>query len=152
MEPETRRSYRTSVRQFYAWATDAGHVTASPAEKLPRVRPSTPNPHPASERAYTAALATADPRERLMLRLAAELGLRRGEVARVHSRDVLDDDGGWSLLVHGKGNRDRVLPYQTGSQPPYDPAPPAGPSRATTAGTCPHSGPANSSRPCSRRA
>ncbi len=45
-----------------------------------------------------------------MLRLAAELGLRRGEVARVHSRDVLDDDGGWSLLVHGKGNRDRVVP------------------------------------------
>jgi integrase len=45
-----------------------------------------------------------------MLRLAAELGLRRAEVAQVHSRDLLDDLGGTSLLVHGKGSRERIMP------------------------------------------
>ena len=49
-------------------------------------------------------------RERLMLRLAAECGLRRAEVAQVHSRDVVEDLGGWSLVVHGKGSRERVVP------------------------------------------
>src|SRR5690606_22561104 len=57
-----------------------------------------------------AALLAAPPRETLMLRLAAEMGLRRGEVAQVHTDDVLDDLIGWSLVVHGKGGRDRVVP------------------------------------------
>ena len=114
VEIETRRSYRSSVRKFYEWAVASGRLATSPAERLPRVRPATPNPHPASERAYAAALAAADPREALMLRLAAEVGLRRGEVARVHSSDLLDEDDGWSLLVHGKGERDRVIPLPDG--------------------------------------
>ena len=45
-----------------------------------------------------------------MLRLAAEAGLRRAEVAGVHTRDVVEDLGGWSLWVHGKGGRDRLVP------------------------------------------
>ena len=45
-----------------------------------------------------------------MVRLAAEIGLRRGEVARVHSRDLSRDLVGWSLLVHGKGSKTRIIP------------------------------------------
>lgn len=45
-----------------------------------------------------------------MVRLAGELGLRRGEVARVHSDDVVTDLDGWSLVVHGKGDRTRLVP------------------------------------------
>lgn len=45
-----------------------------------------------------------------MLRLAAEAGLRRAEIARIHSRDLVDDLLGWSLVVHGKGGRERVVP------------------------------------------
>jgi hypothetical protein len=40
-----------------------------------------------------------------MLRLAAEAGLRRGEVAVMHTRDLLDGIDGAQLLVHGKGGR-----------------------------------------------
>lgn len=114
IEIETRRSYRSACRQLYGWAVETGRVATNPALALPRVRPAAANPHPASDRAYTEALAEADHRERLMLRLAAEIGLRRGEVARVHTRDLLQDDDGWSLLVHGKGNRDRVVPLPAG--------------------------------------
>src|SRR5699024_4559569 len=52
----------------------------------------------------------ADERERLILRLAAELGLRRTEIALVHQRDMTEDLDGWSLLVHGKGDKERLLP------------------------------------------
>lgn len=45
-----------------------------------------------------------------MLRLSAEAGLRRGEVAQVHTRDLVEDLDGWSLRVHGKGGRERVVP------------------------------------------
>lgn len=45
-----------------------------------------------------------------MLRLAAEAGLRRGEVAVVHTQDMVDGIGGAQLLVHGKGGKKRVIP------------------------------------------
>jgi sensor histidine kinase YesM len=49
-----------------------------------------------------------------MLRLAAEHGLRCGEVARVHTSDVIDDLLGRTLIVHGKGDKERRVPL-TGS-------------------------------------
>ena len=45
-----------------------------------------------------------------MLRLAAECGLRRSEIARVNSRDVMDDLLGKSLIVTGKGDKQRIVP------------------------------------------
>ena len=47
---------------------------------------------------------------KLMIRLAAECGMRRAEVAQVHSRDLVEDLTGWSVIVHGKGSRDRTVP------------------------------------------
>lgn len=108
--PNTRRSYRTTVRGFYLWGVEAGHIRASPALALPRVRPGPANPRPAPERVYQPALLAAGARERLILQLMGDHGLRRGEVAVVHSRDLFEDLTGWSLRVHGKGGRDRVVP------------------------------------------
>lgn len=45
-----------------------------------------------------------------MLRLAAEAGLRRAEIARIHTRDLRHTASGAQLLVHGKGSRERVVP------------------------------------------
>ncbi|WP_419817020.1 tyrosine-type recombinase/integrase [Glaciibacter flavus] len=45
-----------------------------------------------------------------MLRLAHDAGLRRREIALVHSDDVFEDLHGWSLRVHGKGNKERDVP------------------------------------------
>ena len=52
----------------------------------------------------------ATPSEKLMIRLAAECGLRRGEIARVHSDDVVADSAGRSLIVRGKGDKQRIVP------------------------------------------
>jgi integrase/recombinase XerC len=59
---------------------------------------------------YDAAIAAAAPRERLMLQLAGELGMRRAEVAQVSTADLIDDLIGSSLVVHGKGSRSRLVP------------------------------------------
>lgn len=107
---ETRRSYRSSLRSFYSWAVSANLTSSSPAADLPTVRPAHPSPRPTPDDVYSAALRGAPDRVRLMLRLAAEAGLRRAEVAVVHSDDLVQDLSGWSLVVHGKGQRDRVVP------------------------------------------
>jgi len=107
---ETRRSVRSSLRSFYAWGVDTRRIRTSPAAGLPSIPQRPPAPRPAPEDAYRAALSRAGHRERLMLRLAGEAGLRRGEVCQVHSRDLMRDTLGWSLRVRGKGDRVRVVP------------------------------------------
>lgn len=109
--PNTARSRRTTYRAFYAWAVEAGHVEASPALAIPRQPLPIARPRPVPDAAYQAAIAAAGPRERLMCRLAAEHGLRRAEVAQVWpARDVVADLYGWSLVVRGKGGKERMVP------------------------------------------
>ncbi|MBJ7383002.1 MAG: tyrosine-type recombinase/integrase [Mycolicibacterium sp.] len=109
-KPETRRSYRSGIRGFFAWAQENGIVETNPAVKLPQVRQAKPVPRPAPDHVWAKASITADLRVLLMLRLAAEAGLRRAEVATVHTRDLRSGPAGHQLQVHGKGNRERVVP------------------------------------------
>jgi integrase len=87
-----------------------GVVTLSPVEDLEPGKPSKPNPRPVPEDDYAFALQVADERDRLMVWLAGGVGLRRGEVSRVHTDDVFKDLLGWSLVVHGKGGRTDTVP------------------------------------------
>jgi len=107
---ERRRSVRTTLRGFYRWAVGSGWLSHNPAEGLPVVRATAPNPRPTPDMVYRRAKLAADQRSRLMIRLATECGMRRAEVAQVHSRDLERDLGGWSLVVHGKGRRVRLIP------------------------------------------
>jgi integrase len=107
---EHRKGVRTSLISFYEWAMKAELVEENPAAVLPKVRPDTPRPRPAPDSVWMELLDAAAPRERLMALLAGEAGLRRAEVARVHCDDLIQDLHGWSLLVHGKGGRQRVVP------------------------------------------
>lgn len=111
---ETRRGRRSTYRSFYAWAVQKGHTDTNPALELPKVKPGEADPRPAPDRVYHEALMKAGPRERLILRLAAEMGLRRAEVAQVHTDDVFEDLFGWSLRVHGKGGKPRTVPLTRG--------------------------------------
>ncbi len=108
--PETRKSARSSIRGFYTWAVEAGRVPYDPSRKLPSVRVPPGQPRPAPLNVVAAALATADRRGQLMILLAVRAGLRRAEIARVHTRDLAPDLVGWSLRVVGKGGRVRVVP------------------------------------------
>jgi site-specific recombinase XerD len=108
---ETRRSRRASARSFWKWAIAAQVCTEDAAAAIPHISASKPNPRPAPDRIYRGALQIASPRVRLMLRLAAELGLRRAEIAVIHvGNDLGEDDEGFSLIVHGKGGKVATLP------------------------------------------
>lgn len=107
---EYRRSIRNSLIAFYRWGIDQGHIGSSPAERLPNVKAAKPKPRPIPLDLYASALAGADERVRLILRLAFEAGLRRTEISLVHDRDLELSADGWSLTVHGKGSKDRDVP------------------------------------------
>ena len=106
---ETRRSNRAALRSFYSWVYAAGRLDADPSRNLPPIKPAAHPTRPAPEDIVRDALARND-RVGLMLTLAASEGMRRGEIARVHSDDITRDLVGWSLRIHGKGRRDRVVP------------------------------------------
>lgn len=112
----TARSYAATLKAFYGWAWSTGRIEANPALKLPAVPAVVGRPRPTPEHALLQALATADPRVRLMIRLAAQAGLRRAEISRVHTSDILDGgvDGGHVLRVRGKGDKVRVVPLNAG--------------------------------------
>lgn len=109
-KPETRRSYRAGIRGFFAWCYKSGLIDTDPAADLPSMKPGQAVPRPTPDHIWTAATLAANARVSLMLRLAGEAGLRRGEVARVHTRDLRYGPSGAQLLVHGKGRRERLVP------------------------------------------
>ncbi|ORC14702.1 integrase [Mycobacterium kansasii] len=110
LSQEARKSYRTTLRGFFVWLYEMGRVPVYIGDALPVVRVPKAPPRPASDEAWQAALANADRRTELMLRLAGEAGLRRAEIAQVHTADLMD---GGALLVHGKGGKNRVVPIST---------------------------------------
>jgi site-specific recombinase XerC len=107
---ETRRSRLTTYRAFYGWAVKTARMAADPTEPIDKVKPGKPNPRPVPDRVYLAALAQADDDERLWIDLAAEHGLRRAEIACIHSDDIVETLLGHDLIVHGKGNKTREVP------------------------------------------
>lgn len=105
---QTRRSVHANVNAFYQWL----HATGRAVERveLPRIPKAEAVARPADDRALEIALERSEPLTRLMVRQANELGLRRAEVAQGHSRDIIKDLLGYSLIVHGKGGKTRVVP------------------------------------------
>lgn len=105
--PETRKSARTALQSFYGWAHRTGQLPANPAVGLPTVRIPEPDPRPAADDDILDAMLSTNLTVRLMIQLGAISGLRRAEIARVHTRDLDRDD---VLTVHGKGGRTRRIP------------------------------------------
>jgi integrase len=108
----TARSHMNGWRAFYGWAikSKAYPITLNPVDDLDEIPKVPGRPRPASYAAVDAAIAAAPERTRLMIYLGVEVGLRRGEIARIHTRDLFHDSEGMMLRVHGKGDKIRELP------------------------------------------
>lgn len=109
-KPETRKAYRNTIASFFRWLRKSGRRNDDPSLDVPRVKKPHAHPRPCPDRYIVAAMEMATSSERLMIRLGAECGLRRGEIARVHSDDVVADSAGRSLIVRGKGDKQRIVP------------------------------------------
>lgn len=104
-KPETRKSCRAALRGFYRWAHGRGYIEDDPGACLSPVTVPQAVARPTPEH-LVRVLVHASDRLGLMAQLAAYCGLRRGEIARVHSRDLV----GSELLVRGKGGKTRAVP------------------------------------------
>ena len=109
-KPETRKAYRNTISSFFRWLHKSGRRSDDPSLDVPRVKKPHAHPRPCPDRYIAAAMEKATTSEKLMIRLGAECGLRRGEIARVHSDDVVADSTGRSLIVRGKGDKQRIVP------------------------------------------
>jgi integrase len=107
---EYRKGVRTSLVSFYEWCIANAVAQENPAARLSKVRGENPKSRPAGDDVWEDLIAKAQPRELMMIRLAGEAGMRRAEVAQCHRRDLIEDPRGCSLIVHGKGNKQRVVP------------------------------------------
>lgn len=107
---EHRRAFRASVRGFYGWAKTAGVLADDISDVLPPVKMPPPRPRPATDGIWSELMSCGDRRVRQMARLAGEAGLRRSEVARVHTDDLITDADGYVLIVNGKGGKQRCVP------------------------------------------
>jgi integrase/recombinase XerC len=104
--PATKRGQRATLRSFYGWAERVGLVVDSPARDLDPVRQRRSLPRPTPADIAREALDAADDRVALALNLAMYAGLRRAEIAGLHTRDI----GETSLRVLGKGGNERLVP------------------------------------------
>lgn len=105
--PNARKSARTVYRGFYRWAHGSGYIEDDPALGLEPVPVPVKVSNPTPETIVRQLLHDGDQRLAFLSLLGACLGMRCGEIARVHSSDYnrYEDE----LLVHGKGNRERLL-------------------------------------------
>lgn len=106
----TRRGVRAALKGFYTWLQVTGRRTDHPALLVPPAPAHRGVPRPAPDHVLSEALEAAEARVRMMLRLAAEAGLRCCEICRVHTDDVSGARGERTLRVLGKGDRVRVVP------------------------------------------
>jgi len=103
--PATRRSAVVSLRVFFAWwAARAG--VGNPASRLESPRQSEPCPKPCPDEVYQAALDRAQGERWWLLRVAGATGLRRAELAGLHS-DAVE---GRFIRVRGKGQKVHRVP------------------------------------------
>lgn len=107
---DTKRSIRSAMTTFFPWCVKTGRISLNPAMELPRFESSPANPKPVQEDDYLRVVAECEPRLRIAIRLAGELGLRRAEVAAVRREHLEHDQNGWTLTVLGKGAKTRFLP------------------------------------------
>lgn len=109
LAPGTRRARLSIVRAFCRWLYEEGIVDDDPTRRAPHVRQ--PRSVPRAMRASDVARLLADvpdQRARVICWLMVGMGLRCCEVEAASVADY--DPRAATLLVHGKGGHERVLP------------------------------------------
>lgn len=99
----------SSLRGFYGWLHQEGHVASNPMEKVESPRRTRYLPHVLSQQEVERLFAQPMQQwERLALELLYSCGLRVSELLGL-KRQAIDTKGGY-LRVLGKGNKERLLP------------------------------------------
>lgn len=108
LTPESRNAYCSTYRTFWRWAVVAGLTDDNPWLPISRARKRERLPRSVTPELAADILAVASDRARTMILLGLHCGLRVAEIAGLH-RESWDRANG-TLIVTGKGSRDRVIP------------------------------------------
>ena len=103
---EYRRKIRASFVTFFRWAAATGRIQSDPTLNLASVRPGKSPRSPIPDDDLLAGFYEAPLDTQAVIALAASLGLRRSEIAVLHTRDR----SGRKLAVHGKNGKTRIVP------------------------------------------
>ncbi len=106
----SRNALLSHIREFYRWAHQQELTEDDRGRRLIRAKTARLLPRPIGEMSLQTAIDCAPPRIRPMLVLAAYQGLRACEIAALRREDVRDYDTPPTLVVLGKGRKERVLP------------------------------------------
>lgn len=114
LAPTTLARRKAALHSCFNWAYQQNLLLADPTAKLEAIPVGERDPRPLTEKqveAILAAIPRYDLRNRLLLTLLYETGMRVGEALglQVHQVHLNDLDGGY-LRVVGKGNKERVIP------------------------------------------
>ena len=106
-QPATRKSALQSIRLFFRYLVATEQRTDDPTRLIPSIPQPRYNPRAIPTEVITQALQRANTtEERFMILLGAHAGLRRSEIAALHTQDYTS---GW-LHITGKGGHTRCIP------------------------------------------
>ena len=108
LSKEAVHSYTRGIRGFLQWCADQGEGQAA-KPSLPRLPRRLLDVLDRDEIDTLEAAAEAE-RDRIMLRILGDCGLRSHELASLRPEQIIRHDRQANLHVHGKGERDRFVP------------------------------------------
>jgi site-specific recombinase XerD len=111
LAPRSANQVRSTLRQFFGWATDIEHLCfRNPAAGLRNARTPRRQPRRVPAAHVTAVLEHADLQGRAMVLLAAHLGLRRSEIAGLRVEDFDQRERTLHIRAeNAKGEKDRTI-------------------------------------------
>jgi site-specific recombinase XerD len=102
-------TYMKAVNRFVRWLREEGEAVAAEGRKLPKL-PRTLVTVLSREEVAKLEVAAPTERDKLIIRVLADGGLRVGELVKLRTGDLDEQQGSCLLKVRGKGNRERMVP------------------------------------------
>ena len=107
----TKANYVSRLRSIYKHLNKMNLINGNnAAEDLPKVKSGRGVPKPVTQAEFDKLMAEATQPYKDWFMLGGLVGLRAHEVAKIEGADLIEDNGGYSLRVVGKGKTDLVVP------------------------------------------
>ena len=107
----TKANYVSRLRAIYKHLNKMNLVNGNdPAQDLPNVKAGRGVPKPITQAEFDKLIAEAKQPYKDWFILGGLVGLRAHEVAKIEGADLIEDNGGYSLRVVGKGKTDLIVP------------------------------------------
>jgi len=111
-EPITRRRKLTSLRMFFKFLEDEKYIEESPVKGLPSPRVELKEPSYLTEEETKRLIQAVDnqgnARDKIIIRILVETGIRLGELANLNTGDINIECK--TIKVHRKGNKQQTIP------------------------------------------